>query len=350
MTAQPPPGATGMLRLNFNENTAGCSPAVLEALRAVPRAAVAVYPDYEAITRRSERWFGVGPGWVHLTNGLDESLQLAALWSLHAGAAGAGRPTPEILIVDPAFEVYDVCARAVAADVVRVAAGADFAFPLDRILAALTPRTRLVYLTDPNNPTGLAIPAGAVEAIAQTAPHALVLVDEAYADFSGHTSIGPTIERQRNIVVGRTFAKAHGLAGLRIGALVAHAETLDGLRRLCLPFNVNVFAVAALSAALDDGAYLDWYVAQSVELRALVYDFCRRRGFTFWPSEANFVLFRVGAGAARLVDAVRARGILIKDQSAAPGCAGCVRLSAGVVEHTRAALAAMEDALAPRSH
>jgi histidinol-phosphate aminotransferase len=348
MTYLRPATDTGALRLHFNENTAGCSPVVLEALRNVVRDDAAIYPDYAGLTADCERWFGVGPGWVHLTNGLDEGLQLAALWSLHGDRAGSMRP--EIVIPEPTFEVYEMCAAAVDARTVRVPSGDDFAFPLNGILAALTPATRVVYLTDPNNPTGLPIPDRAIEKIAAAAPHALVVVDECYADFSGRSCIGPLLDRQRNIVVGRTFAKAFGLAGLRVGALVAHPQTLEGLRRLCLPFSVNVFAVTALAAALEDRAYLDWYVAEAARSRELIYAFCRRRGFACWPSQGNFVLFRVGPEASDIVNGVRARGILIRDKSASPGCAGCIRLTAGVVDHTQRALAALEDVLASRTH
>jgi len=137
---------------------------------------------------------------------------------------------------------------------------------------------------------------------------------------------------------------------LRVGAIVAHAETIVRLRPMQLPFSVNICAIAALETALEDRQYLAWYVAQSAASRDLIYDFCRRRGLTFWPSEANFVLFRVGPDAPAITAALRDRRILVRDKSASPGCAGCLRLTAGLVEHTRAALAALEDILASRPH
>lgn len=352
MSYERPAVVDGALRLHFNENTAGCSASTIEAIRAFDREAAACYPDYERVTARVAQWLGVESDRVQLTNGLDEGLLTAALWTLHGPAidsTGAAMRS-EIVIVEPAFEVYAACAEAVGARIVRVAPSEDLQFSLDRTLAAITPATRLVYLTDPNNPTGLGLPAGAAEAIAARAPQALVLVDEAYANFSGRTLVGPRLERQPNLVVGRTFAKAHGLAGLRVGALVAHADTIAALRRLMLPFSVNACAIAALEAALEDRAYLDWYVAQSVESRTLVYNFCRRHDLPFWPSEANFVLFRAGADAGVLVDAAARRSVLLRNESHAPGCAGCVRMTAGVVEHTKTALTVLEDALASRAH
>ena len=121
------------------------------------------------------------------------------------------------------------------------------------MLDAITPATRVVYLIDPEQPDRAAAAAGAAEAIAAAAPQALVLVDEAYADFSGRTLIGPALDRHPNLVVGRTFAKAHGLAGLRIGALVgAMRHASSACAQVQPPFNVNIAAVRALEAALDD--------------------------------------------------------------------------------------------------
>ena len=108
--------------------------------------------------------------------------------------------------------------------------------------------------------------------------------------------------------------------------------------------------MAALSAALEDRSYLDWYVAESAASRQDIYEFCRRRGLTFWPSEGNFVLFRVGGHAGAIAQALAARRIFVRDKSDAPGCAGCIRLTAGVLEHTRRALSALEDLLASRAH
>ena len=345
MTYQRPDEVKDALRLHLNENTAGCSPAVIAALRTIDRDVIALDPDYAPITKECERWFGVPAGWVQLINGLDEGLHTVA-------QAARARPPlvgdPEAVIVEPAFEMYVPCAEAAGLRVVRVPPQPDFAFPLAPLLSAVTPATRLIYLTDPNNPTGLPIPPGAVEQIAGAVPDALLLLDEAYSDFSGRTLIGAPLDRRRNLIVGRTFAKAHGLAGLRIGALIAHPDALAAIRRILPPFSINVCAAIALAAALRDRPYLEWFVAQSVESRELIYDCCRRLSLQFWPSEANFVLVRVGPDAAAIVQDVAASGILLRDRSTQPGCDGCIRITAGVADHTRAAVTALEAALASR--
>ena len=347
MTYVPAFGPAGALRLHLNENTAGCSPAVLAALRTIERTETAFYPDYAPITRACETWFGVPAGWVQLTNGLDEGLHVAALTArLHLDERGAGDPHA-VIVVDPAFEMYDACAEAVGLRTTHIAPLPGFAFPEDGIRRAVTASTRLVYLTDPNNPTGLAIPAGAIARLAEAAPHATVFVDEAYAEFSGRTFI-PALARHANVIVGRTFAKAHGLAALRVGALIAPPETLAPLRRSLPPYSLNICAVRALTAALDDRAYLDASVAQAQASKALIYDWCDALGLPYWRSEGNFVLIRVGAGAARLVRDMAERGVLIRDRSSQPGCDGCVRVTAGEVEATRRCLGLMEELRASR--
>ncbi len=345
MTYIPQPPREG-LRLHLNENTAGCSPAVLAALQGIGRTETAFYPDYGRITSLAEQWFGVAPGWVQLTNGLDEGLHVAAQ------AAARGVPGAVNVIVEPAFEMYAACADAADLRRVHVQPRADLGFPTEEVLQAISASPgaagdiRLISVTDPGNPTGLGIPGGTIERLAEAAPNATVFVDEAYADFSGRTAIGPLLDRRRNIVVGRTFAKGHGLAALRVGALIAHPESLAIYRRLLPPYSLNICAVRALEAALADRAYLDWYVSESAASRRLLYDFCERRGLHYWPSEGNFVLIRVGAGASSLVAALIARGIAIRDRTTSPGCAGCVRITAGVVADTRACLSAMEETLA----
>lgn len=341
MSYQRPAGTGAALRLHMNENTAGCSPAVLAALAGITAREVSQYPDDAEATARVERWLDVPAGWVQLTNGLDEGLHAVALGACLAGNA---------LIVEPAFEMYAVSVAAAGGRVTAIPASPDFAFPTDALLAALSSSSRLVLLTDPNNPTGLAIPAGVVEQVvsaAADAGNALVVVDEAYADFSGRTSLG-LLSRHRNLVIGRTFAKGHGLAGLRIGALVGHPDTLAPMRRALPPYSVNVFATRALVAALDDDRYLGERVEDATVSKQLVYEFCDRLGLPYWRSESNFVLVRVGSRASAIVDALAARGIVIRDRSTQPGCAGCVRFTAAVAEHTRRCLTELEAALATR--
>ena len=147
------------------------------------------------------------------------------------------------------------------------------------------------------------------------------------------------------MVVGRTFAKAYGLAGLRAGALVARPELLAAMRRAIPPYSLNVCAAVALPAALGDTAHFDWYVDQVAQSKAMLYDFLERRGVPYWKSEANFVLARFDGQPGRVAAGLAARGVHVRDRSTDPGCAGCLRMTAGVTGHTEALLAALEEIL-----
>ncbi len=221
---QHPVTAAGALRLHLNENTAGCSPKVVEALRALGRDDIALYPDYEAVYRETAQYLGVPETSLLLTNGLDEGILLAAVIGQKRRPADGDA---ESIVILPAFDMYAITVEAVGGRLVFVSPKADYTFPLDDTLAAITPRTRLVFITSPNNPTGVRVSNDAIRSVARALPaEALVFVDEAYHDFCGDTVVHE-LGSLPNVVVGRTFAKAQGLAALRAGAIVAVPETLD---------------------------------------------------------------------------------------------------------------------------
>jgi histidinol-phosphate aminotransferase len=340
-----PAADPGGLRLHLNENTAGCSPRVLAALQELTGEDIAFYPEYAAVERDTAAYVGVPRDHVVLTNGLDEGILVAILAVARATVAGESDVRPEVIVPLPAFDMYGVATRAVGGLLVEIMPEPALNLPVDGLLAAITPATRLVFITSPNNPTGVRVGLDEIDRVASALPpEALVFVDEAYHDFCGDTAL-PLIASRRNIVVGRTFAKGHGLAALRAGCMVAHPDTLARMRPIVPPYSLNVCAAAGLRAALADRARLAWYVGQVERSRTLIYELCARLGLTCWKSGANFVLLRVGARAPEVVAKLAARGIFIRNRSAEPGCDGCVRITAGVVEHTERCLAALEEIL-----
>jgi len=331
------------LRLHLNENTSGCSPAVIEVLRRTTGEDAAFYPNYAAAIAACAGHLRIDEASLLLTNGLDEGILAASVGALRGG----GEENPfEAIVVVPAFDMYAACADAAGGRVIEVPLGDNFAFPLQRVLEAITGRTRIVFLTNPNNPTGIVVPRGDILAIADAAPGATIFLDEAYTDFSDTTLIGDAAAAKRsNIVIGRTFAKAYGLAGLRIGALVATPERLAPLRRVVPPYSVNALAAVALPAALGDTAHHASYLAQTRESKQLVYTTLDRIGIRYWPSETNFVLARFGDHSGRVIAGLKARGIYVRDRSADHGCAGCVRITTGVLEDTRTCVTAIEEVM-----
>ena len=330
------------LRLHLNENTGGCSPRAIEAVRRLTPTDISTYPSYARLVVACAKHFDVDPEWVLLTNGLDEGILMAAIGHI----SRARIHDAETIVPTPAFDPYPNSTAAAGAASVRVPPDADLRFPTDGVLKAITPRTRMIFLNTPNNPTGQLIALDDITRISIAAPQAIVLVDEAYIEFGG-TSFLPRLARHPNVLVGRTFSKAYGLAGMRVGIVIGQPPALDPVRAVTLPFNINVFALAAVEAALEDTDFLPRYAAEVHESRERLYATCRRLGLRYWESAANYVLVQVG-DTAPFVEAMAARKIHVRDRSADPSTPGCIRITAGVLEHTGRAIEALESVVAGR--
>ena len=328
------------MRLHLNETTAGCSPAVMTALRALDRTAAGFYPEYDAARDAVAGYLGVPEDHVLLTNGLDEGILAVAIAAVRDRTGGV----PDFVTVSPAFDMYEIYANALGARLVAVPLGGDLTLSAGAVRAALTPQTRLVIVTNPHNPSGTLVGAEGLLALARDVQPALLLVDEAYAEFAGESLVNrDTFAALPNLVVGRTFSKAFGLAGLRAGAVVGNPATIEPMRQVVSPFNLNAWAAAAIPAAIADREYREWYVAQAAASRSLLAEACARLGLQTWPSAANFLLVRVGDRAREIVAGLAARDVLVRDRSRDPGCEGCIRITAGLVDDTRRAIAALEE-------
>src|SRR6266853_4673569 len=323
-TYHPPLAGRKGLRLDFNESTVGCSPRVLARLRSLDAELLARYPEREPVEKEVAGYLGLDPAQVLLTNGVDEAIHLLSSTYLNPG--------DEALIVVPTFAMYAIFAEAEGARVVEVRAVDNFEFPAQDLLAQLNPRTRLIAVANPNNPTGAAVAGNVLIQIAQAAPQAAVLVDEAYFEFHGETLIDQT-QQIENIFIARTFSKAYGLAGLRIGILAGEARQMAMVRRMASPYNVNAAALAVLPEALQDQEYVGRYVAQLLSNRDKLQQELGDLGLHYWPSHANFVFVHIGPAHAEFVQALRDRGILVRDRHTDPGGEGCVRLTVGSDEH-----------------
>jgi histidinol-phosphate aminotransferase len=329
---RPPLAGRQGLRLDFNESTIGCSPGVLARLRLLDAETLARYPEREPVEAKVAEFLGLNAADVLLTNGVDEAIHLLCSTYLEPG--------DEAIVVAPTFAMYAIFAQMEGARLVQILSGDNFAFPLKNLLSRITPRTRLIAVANPNNPTGTAVPGDILLQLARTAPQAALLVDEAYFEFHGETILNRSL-RPANLFVARTFSKAYGLAGLRIGILSGDAGQMEMVRRVASPYNVNAIALAALPHALEDQAYVEKYVAEVQRGRSLLEEELSSLGLQYWPSRANFVLVRVGPSHAAFLQALRARGILGRDRNSDPGCEGCVRLTIGSLEHTRTLIDAL---------
>jgi histidinol-phosphate aminotransferase len=331
---RPPLEGRQGLRLDFNESTAGCSPRVLAGLRSLDAETLARYPEREPVEAEVGKFLGLDAAEVLLTNGVDEAIHLLCSTFLESG--------DEAIIVTPTFAMYAIFAQAEGARVVQIPPEENFAFPLDDLLLRITARTRLIAIANPNNPTGTVVACDNLMQIAQAAPQAALLVDEAYFEFHGKTILDVP-DRPANIFVARTFSKAYGLAGLRIGILAGDARQMGMVRRVASPYNVNAVALAALPWALSDQQYIERYVGEVKQGRKKLENELGDIGLRYWPSQANFVLVRIGTAHASFFQALRRKGILVRDRSSDPGCEGCVRLTVGTLEHTQTLIDALRD-------
>ncbi len=335
MTPYSPPtgGRADKLRLDFNENTVGCSPAVAEFLRTrVTDGLLSVYPEYNDAKRELVGHFGAREGEMLLTNGTDEAIQVLINTFVEDG--------DEALILQPSYAMYRFYAELAGAKIREIPYRAEtLVFPLEELFDAITPQTRAILISNPNNPTGTAVKPAVVEQILARAPHAAVLIDEAYFEFFGWTAL-PLVGERPNLFVSRTFSKAYGMASMRLGCLFSTSENITLMRKAQSPYSVNMLAALAARVAVNDRDYVSNYVKEVLAARDLLYAGLERIGVPFYRSEGNFVLVRFGARAAEVRDELAAAGVLVRDRSYE--LAGCVRVTVGTREQTTRFLSELE--------
>jgi histidinol-phosphate aminotransferase len=332
----PPLGSRDALRLDFNENTLACSPKVREVLGAISASSLTRYPEREPVEAIVAAHLGLAAAQVALTNGVDEAIHVLFEAFLEAG--------DELLLPVPTYTMYEIYASATDASVVAVRAADDLQFPFECLLATITPCTKVIAIANPNSPSGSAATRAQLIEIASRAPQAVLLVDEAYFHFHGETLMD-LIGVVPNLMVARTFSKAYGLAGLRLGLLAGPVELMRWVRRVLSPYSVNSLALACLPPALEDASYLDWYVGEVLAARAEFEAALDQAGVRRWPSRANFVLVEIGAQHAEFARLMRAAGVLVRDRSSDPGCDGSVRITVGTREQMRQATVALNETL-----
>jgi histidinol-phosphate aminotransferase len=320
-TYEPPgEGRYDKLRLDFNENTAGCSQKVQRALAKLTPKLLSMYPEYDRATRRLARHFRVAPEELLLTNGGDDALRLFFDAFVDAGTTA--------VICEPTFPMYRYWGEVAGAKLEVHRYSSNMEFPLDGVLQSLVAKPRVLFVCNPNNPTGTLLQQETIESILNAATHTAVVLDEAYAEFSGLTVI-PLINQYPQLFVARTFSKAAGLAGLRLGAVIACAESLAILRRATAPFPVNVAVLAAAEAAVGDPKTMKQYVKNILRTRAWFEKQLHKIGVETYPSAGNFLLADFGPGGSEMCSKLQAKhGVLLRDRAKDIG-PGFIRVSIG---------------------
>jgi histidinol-phosphate aminotransferase len=314
-------GRTKKLRLDFNENPIGCSPKVRQALAKLSAAEICSYPEQETVRRQMAKHFAVGLDELLLANGTDEALHLIVNTFVEAEDG--------VLLVEPTYAMYRFYSELAGAQILAPRYTAEMQFPWQQVLNLLGAKApRVFFLPNPNSPTGHLLSPPEIRRILAAAKQTMVVIDEAYFEFSGVTVI-PWIRRYANLIVTRTFSKTAGLAGLRLGCIFVNRELAASMRKSQSPYPVNAAALVAAEAAMGDRAFIARTVREVKAARRQLEHGLTRLGIRYFPSGGNFILVGLGDRAKEIVSSLDRKGILLRDRSSDFSGEGYVRITVG---------------------
>lgn len=329
-------GRRPLLRLDFNESTVGPSPAVVEAVRSLPPEAYATYPEYAGLNEAFAASLGVAAAHVEAFNGVDAAIR--AIFDAYGDRGGT------FLTTVPTFGYYEPCARQQGMAIEEVPYLDDLGYPRAAVAERLETGPRLLFVCNPNNPTGTLLPPATIVALARSAPRTLVVVDELYAPFTGQSVIPAALELP-NVVALQSLSKSAGLAALRLGFAIGHPGVLDRLRRVTGPYDINTFAVVAGKAALADPEHMRRHVAEVLAAKAWTAGQLQRLGVRYAAGGGNYMLVWPPGDCEAVVQALRARGVLVRSMARRPVIHGSFRLTIGTRADMEQFLTAFRDAI-----
>jgi histidinol-phosphate aminotransferase len=301
-------GITGTIKLASNENPLGPSPKAVSAAKRVLEG-LNRYPDGSGfyLSQALARRCGVEPGQVILGNGSNELIELVVRTVVQTG--------DEIVSADPSFVVYKMITQA-AGGINIIVPCKDMRHDLDAMAERITPKTKIVFIANPNNPTGTMNTKAEMDRFLERVPdHVIVAVDEAYFEYVTHADYPDSLDylkEGKNILALRTFSKIYGLAGLRIGYGITTVEIAELMNKVRQPFNTNSLAQVAALAALSDRKHVEKSVAVNNEGKQFLYQSFRQLGISYVPTEANFILFETAQDAMDVYNALMKQGVIIR--------------------------------------
>jgi histidinol-phosphate aminotransferase len=330
-------GRRAFLRLDFNESTVGPSPAVVEAVRALPPEAYATYPEYAGLNEAYAAALGVAASHVEAFNGVDAAIR--AVFDAYGERGGT------FLTTAPTFGYYAPCAQQQGMVIDEVPYPDDLRFPLEAVTARLATQPRLCFICNPNNPTGTLLAPRDLVALARSSPRTLMVVDELYVAFTGESVLPAALELE-NVVALHSLSKAAGIAALRLGFAIGHPSIVERLRRVTGPYDINTFAVVAGKAALSDAAHMRAYVAEVLEAKEWTAGELRRLGVRCAGEGGNYLLVWPPGDGEDVVRRLRDEGILVRSMAGKPVIDGSFRLTIGTREQMRRFVSALASVLA----
>ncbi len=330
-------GISDIIKLASNENPLGPSPLAMQAI-ADSAKQVHLYPDGNAYYLKADlaKHLGVSEKQLILTNGSNEVLQLV-------GETYLG-PGDEVIYAEGAFVVYGLVAKVTGATSIVVPMQND-AHHLSAMAAAITDKTKVIFIANPNNPTGTIVTATeTAQFMAQVPEDVLVIFDEAYYEYVAHPDYPETLAyvmEERNFIITRTFSKIYGLAGLRIGYGIAPASVIDTMNPVRQPFNCNAVAQAAARAALKDADYVERSQKLNAEGKMFLYAAFDQLGLRYIKTEGNFIMVFVNTSGAELAEAMLRKGVIVR-QMAGYGYPNAIRVTIGTQRENERFLEALK--------
>jgi len=310
------------IRLDFNENTVGCSPKVINELKKVQKSSLNIYPEYSQFRKELAKFAEVDAKEILATNATDEAIKTVIETFVEKN--------DEVIIPVPTFAMFKFYSQLGEAKINEVKYDDDLSFPTSKVLDSINEKTKLVIIANPNSPTGTVIKnkelVGIIEECNKN--NSLVLVDEAYFQFYGKSAIS-FINKYDNLILTRTFSKIYGLAGLRLGFLVSNKENIKNMQKVLSPYSVNSLAVLCGKVAIKDKKFISNYVNQIKSSKKLLYKILDEFEIEYIKSEANFVLVNFKKLAQFYCKRLKEQGILVRNRSSDPMLKGYVRITLG---------------------
>jgi len=327
-------GRRGLLRLDFNENTIGPSPRVIEAIKDVKDDDIAAYPEYAKFKAKLAEYLQIEEWELMITNATDEAIMVVMQTYIDKG--------DEVVIPVPTFAMFKFYAQVQDAKIVEVLYNADLSFPIRKVTQSINDKTKMVFLCNPNNPTGTPIKKQDIVKILEKAKNSIVLVDEAYVQYNGETCID-LIEKYDNLVVIQTFSKAYGMGGLRLGYAISNRENMINMEKIKSPYSVNTIAIKAANAAIKDQKYIIWYTNEVKKGKKLMYEELRKLKIKAYETSGNFMIVKIGNKSREIEEKLREKGILVRDRSSYPLLAGCLRIGIGTKTQAKQLIQALKE-------
>ena len=328
------------IRMDHNENNWGCSPKVVEALKNINVLNISVYPEYEKLINKLSKHLGVPFQNVIVTNGSDDGIRSIIETYIEKGS--------EVVIPVPTFTIFPQYFKLKQAEIVEIPYHNDLSFPVKEILNAITDKTSMIVIVNPNSPTGTLIQRDELIKVLQSAKNAIVVLDEAYSHYARTTNL-QLVRDFSNLFVLQTFSKAYGLAGLRLGYVISAKENIENLRKVILPYSVNTLAVIAGSAALDDQGHLQKVINEMEGEKEFLYSELEKLGIETHRTETNFILAKTGKWTDRISQKLKNKDILVKNLKSYPLLEGFCRITVGRREENQKLIESLKEVVPPQA-